>query len=277
MRTWLNDEYLKALPSDLQDIIITHKTLYTSTFNDSNIIYCDDKVWLLSAKEVFGGDTATKASSSTTYYENLYAFNAETQLAYFANGNSRVRYSSDTNACYWWLRSPNYYSSSDFIYVSSNGSSNFYYSNSAYSVFPAFCVGYISNNDDVDNTENTNVRTFSLKAKTMAINEDDGKTQDNDTILSIQSTPSSNEKVVDENDTINIDENKDGDIVEKEDNVESKEEDNLNNDNTQANNNDDTSNTQTDTSNTQTLTNTDVYLKEEESLATLDADKNIDI
>jgi hypothetical protein len=111
----------------------------------------------------------------------------------------------------------------------------------------------------------------------MAINEDDGKTQDNDTILSIQSTPSSNEKVVDENDTINIDENKDGDIVEKEDNVESKEEDNLNNDNTQANNNDDTSNTQTDTSNTQTLTNTDVYLKEEESLATLDADKNIDI
>jgi hypothetical protein len=141
MRSWLNGEYYSALSSDLQNAIIDHSSSYSSTYNASNVSYCDDKVWLLSSKEVFGGGTATNAGSNTTYCENLAAFNAETQLAYFANGASRVRYSSGTSPCWWWLRSSNYSYSNSFTYVCSDGSSNYGGAYRSSYVFPAFCIG----------------------------------------------------------------------------------------------------------------------------------------
>jgi hypothetical protein len=141
MRTWLNDEYLSALSSDLQNVITTHSTSYSATYNATSVSYCNDKVWLLSSKEVFGGDTAKKASYNTTYYENLYAFNTETQLAYFANGASRVRYRSGTNTCTWWLRSSHCDYNGNFTYVDSDGSSNYYGAVGSRYVFPAFDIG----------------------------------------------------------------------------------------------------------------------------------------
>jgi hypothetical protein len=144
LRTWLNSSeeggFYNALSSDLQSAIKTHSTSYSATYNATSVSYCNDKVWLLSSKEVFGGGTATSASYNTTYYENLAAFNAETQLAYFANGASRVRYSSG-NTCWWWLRSSDFHRSSDFTGVSIYSSSNDYGARSAGSVFPAFCIG----------------------------------------------------------------------------------------------------------------------------------------
>jgi hypothetical protein len=140
MRIWLNDEYLKALPSDLQSAIKTHSTSYSATRDTEKVSYCDDKVWLLSSKEVFGG-TATSASSATGY-ENLAAYKAETQLAYFANGASSVRYSSGTSRCNWWLRSSYYKYSDSFTNVSYDGSSYASYAYySYYAIFPAFCIG----------------------------------------------------------------------------------------------------------------------------------------
>jgi hypothetical protein len=140
MRVWLNDEYLKALPSDIQNTITYHSSSYSATYNAEEVSYCDDKVWLLSSKEVFGGNTATSAGI-TTGYENLVAFNAETQLAYFANGGSTIRYSSNTNICWWWLRS-SYYTNSDYFADVYDANSS-YYSNANYTsyVFPAFCIG----------------------------------------------------------------------------------------------------------------------------------------
>jgi hypothetical protein len=152
MRTWLNDEYLSALSSSLQSVITTHITSYSKTYDASEVSYCGDKLWLLSAKEVFGGNTATSAGYSTTYYENLAAFNAETQLAYFANGASSVRYSSGTDTCKWWLRSSIYNIIYAFTNVNSNGSSGSYFANSAGSVFPAFTIGYAKKDSFSDYT-----------------------------------------------------------------------------------------------------------------------------
>jgi hypothetical protein len=144
MRTWLNNSssggFYAALPSDLQSAIKTHSTSYSATYDATSVNYCDDKVWLLSSKEVFGGGTATSAGSATSY-ENLAAFNIETQLAYFANGNSKIRYKSGTSACVWWLRSSYYSNSGHFTNVSSDGSSNNNYADDSYYVFPAFCIG----------------------------------------------------------------------------------------------------------------------------------------
>jgi hypothetical protein len=151
LREWLNNEsnggFYNALSSSLKNVISTHVTSYSATFDASEVSYCIDKLWLLSSKEVFGGEIATRASSITTYYENLAAFNAETQLAYFANGNSRIRYSSGTNACWWWLRSSIYHMSSGFSDITNDGS---IYANGARNsryVFPAFTIGQPSLND----------------------------------------------------------------------------------------------------------------------------------
>jgi hypothetical protein len=149
LREWLNSTseggFYNALSSDLQSAIKTHSTSYSATYNATSVSYCDDKVWLLSSKEVFGGGTATSAGGSTTSYENLAAFNAETQLAYFANiattSSSRVRYWSGTNTCWWWLRSSCYGNGNDFIYVGSGGSSRGLSARNARSVFPAFDIG----------------------------------------------------------------------------------------------------------------------------------------
>jgi hypothetical protein len=145
LRTWLNSEdeggFYNALSSDLKSVIKENDTIYSATYNASEVLTCKDNLWLLSAKEVFGGGTATSAGSDTTYYENLAAFNAETQLAYFANGASRVRYSSGTNTCLWWLRSSHYHISYNFTLVYSDGSGNGNLARYARSVFPAFCIG----------------------------------------------------------------------------------------------------------------------------------------
>jgi methionine-rich copper-binding protein CopC len=135
MRSLLNDSssggFYNALPSDLKNVIKTHSTSYSATYDATSVSYCDDNLWLLSEKEVFGSQT----------YENESASNAETQLAYFANGGDKVRYKSGTNTCYWWLRSSYYNSDSKFVIVGSDGSINYGSGWSSNAMFPAFCIG----------------------------------------------------------------------------------------------------------------------------------------
>jgi hypothetical protein len=150
MRTWLNDEYLSALSNDLQNAITIHSSSYSETYDAIDVSYCDDKVWLLSPKEVFGG-TATSAGDETSY-ENLVTFNAETQLAYFSNDDNKVRYSSDTDTCIWWLRSSYYNNKTDFTCVNSDSSIGNDATDSAYSVFPAFTIGYAKKDSFSDYT-----------------------------------------------------------------------------------------------------------------------------
>jgi hypothetical protein len=146
MRTWLNGEYYNALPSGLQEIILENNSSYSESFISTSVSYCEDKVWLLSTREVFGGEDATTNDGTSTHYENLYAFNDETQLAYFAIGNDdRIRYtnSDKTSTNTWWLRSTNWGDSDiAFMCVDDSGNSSYPISNNAYAVFPAFNVGY---------------------------------------------------------------------------------------------------------------------------------------
>jgi hypothetical protein len=135
MRSLLNNSssggFYNALPSDLKNVIKTHSTSYSATYDATSVSYCDDNLWLLSEKEVFGSQT----------YENESASNAETQLAYFANGGDKVRYKSGTNTCYWWLRSSYYNSDSKFVIVGSDGSINYGSGWNSNAMFPAFCIG----------------------------------------------------------------------------------------------------------------------------------------
>jgi hypothetical protein len=134
MRTWLNGEYLSALSSELQSSIKTHSSSYSETYNATEVSYCDDKIWLLSTKEVFGIQDA----------ENEAAANAETQLAFFANGGGTVRYANSTyeSRVWWWLRSSINRYNGTFCDVYFNGAPySLYYAKDAYYVYPAFEIG----------------------------------------------------------------------------------------------------------------------------------------
>jgi hypothetical protein len=153
LRTWLNSNdvggFYNALSSSLKNAITTHITSYSETYDATNVSYCEDKLWLLSAKEVFGGDIATSAGENTSY-ENLAAFNSEKQLPYFAdNNNSKILYLyGTTKAWWWWLRSSNYASDAKINNVREYGTADNYHSvRSSACIFPAFTIGQPSLND----------------------------------------------------------------------------------------------------------------------------------
>jgi hypothetical protein len=137
MRAWLNNaadgSFYNALPSDLQKAITTHNSTYSTSSSTSTVDICQDKIWLLSEKEV----------GYTNRGENWKAYEAETQLAYFSNNNDRIRYNSSEKetAIYWWLRSSCYNGSNYFggVYISDMTCwGDAYYT---FGVFPAFDIG----------------------------------------------------------------------------------------------------------------------------------------
>ena len=129
-----SDTLLAALPSDLRNVI----RLWTrwidavgnSSNTDANIKATVDAITLLAEFEVQGART----------YANEYEKNHQAQMAYYAAGNSKVRYKhSDTSsAVYWWCASPRYNNISAFCLVSTSGGANHASARSSYALAPAF-------------------------------------------------------------------------------------------------------------------------------------------
>jgi hypothetical protein len=144
IRTWLNGEddgdFYNALPNDLKSSIKTHSSSYAS-HSAQSVSYSNDKVWLLSEKEVFGSQTD----------ENSVAANIETQLDYFTQDDiSTIRYLQGTSgtSIYWWLRSSRYSASNSYNGgINTKGQIANSYTSTRYYAFPAFEIGP---NVDVD-------------------------------------------------------------------------------------------------------------------------------
>lgn len=128
---------MAALESELR-AVMKPITKYTDNVGGAtgsvlaNVTATVDYLPLLSEFEVFG----------TRSYANSYEQNYQAQYAYYANGNSKVKYchSAVTTAAIWRLRSPYYYYGYYFCAVSASGSYN--YSSAYYSraLAPAFAV-----------------------------------------------------------------------------------------------------------------------------------------
>lgn len=113
------------LPSDLQAVIRT-TTLYTDNTGNystsyTNVTYDSNDAYYLAEYEVFGSNE----------YANTNEAALQAQYAYYAAGNSKIKYRSDSTgaATYWWLRSPSRSSNASFCIVNSSGSAR---SNGAY-------------------------------------------------------------------------------------------------------------------------------------------------
>ena len=125
-----------AFPADLQAVIKT-STIYTDNAGGQpqtlpELTATQDDVFLLAEYEIFG----------TRSYANNKEANYLKQYAYYAAGNSKVKYSHNATsaAARWWERSPSSGNSIAFCIVYSNGVATNNTADYSYSVAPCFKV-----------------------------------------------------------------------------------------------------------------------------------------
>lgn len=132
----VSDTLMAAFPADLR-AVMRPATKYTDntgggTNNASYVTATQDYMPLLAEFEVQGERT----------YANLTEQNYQTQYAYYANGNSKVKYrqtSTGTSAS-WWCRSPSESGRYYFCIVNTDGSANRNAANYSLGVSPAFFI-----------------------------------------------------------------------------------------------------------------------------------------
>ena len=119
---------VSQLPLSLQNVLKTVDKHSTLSIAGSNIIeqITQDKLFLLSEKEVFG-------TYSYSYMED------SSRYSYYANGNAIVKTVGEV-AENWWERSIYKNDSQGFCRVSNDGSADFYSATSLAGVSFAFCV-----------------------------------------------------------------------------------------------------------------------------------------
>lgn len=136
MRTTHCPAFLAALPSDWQAVIADCDKYSDNTGGGSDtasyVTKTTDKIFLLAEYEVFGARS----------YANSKEKDYQAQYAYYANGNSKIKYqhTSTGSACSWWLRSVHASSSNRFCSVYTSGSVYRGYADSGYGFAPGFSV-----------------------------------------------------------------------------------------------------------------------------------------
>ena len=142
MRTYANGDFFNKLPEDLRNVIKATKVVsgHGSTTGETNFT-STDKIYLLSAHEVYKDGTSNKVSSKDT------AWDKTRQLDYYANlGVTTSNYSgaikknngSNSN---WWLRAAVSNSDSNFLGVGDSGDWASNSANAYIGFAPAFRIG----------------------------------------------------------------------------------------------------------------------------------------
>ena len=115
MRTYLNNTIYSSLSSDLQNVIVSTKVITGHGSAETTNSETQDKLYLLSAKEVWGtaqDDTVNTETRQLDYYKNQ----GVTATSYAA---AIKKYNG--SAIFWYLRSPYSGNDSAFIRVGSLG------------------------------------------------------------------------------------------------------------------------------------------------------------
>ena len=143
IRNYLNDDIYSSLPSELKNSIISTKVVssHGTTEGENNFI-TEDKLYLLSPKEVFGNDIE----------ENSYSFSYDTsndfvrQLDYYSNNNvsliDNIDYVSkkyEDSVIDWWLRST-WKNNKYFLVVHKNKHPYYVFPTRSYGLSPAFRI-----------------------------------------------------------------------------------------------------------------------------------------
>ena len=134
MRTYLNNTIYSSLPSDLQNVIVSTKIITGHGSAETTNSETQDKLYLLSAKEVWGtaqDDTVNTETRQLDYYKNQ----GVTATSYAA---AIKKYNG--SAIFWYLRSPYSGNDSAFIRVGSLGNWSGSGASGSNHVSPAFRI-----------------------------------------------------------------------------------------------------------------------------------------
>ena len=144
-RELANGEYFNYLPSDLQKVIIDTNVIsgHGSTVGETNFT-STDKLYLLSAHEVYGDGTSNPISTYDTAWNNTRQLDYYKAKNVTADGHwsSAIKwYNINEMAYWWWLRGANSNSNNYFSIVDSIGNRGNTTAGYAYGFAPAFRIG----------------------------------------------------------------------------------------------------------------------------------------
>ena len=142
MRNYANGDFLNKLPEELRNVIIETKVVsgHGSTSGETNFT-STDKIYLLSAHEVWEDGTSNQVSIGVTTYDNTR------QLDYYKNigvttNNYSVTIKKYTGSGYnWWLRAARSNTDTRFLIVDDSGDWNISDANNIHGFAPAFRIG----------------------------------------------------------------------------------------------------------------------------------------
>lgn len=127
-RTWCNNVFKAALPSDLQSMLKQVKVKTSKGNQQTTFDETDDYIFLPAEKEVFGTTT--------------YSVDGEgVQWPYYETAANRIKKQGDSgSANYWWERSPYASYATNFCSVSSSGGASYDGASDTNLLAPAGCI-----------------------------------------------------------------------------------------------------------------------------------------
>ena len=135
LRTYINDTVYKSLPSDLQNVITTTKVISGHGKNSGETNFeTQDKLYLLSTKEVYGNSLVDTISNETRQLD-YYLKNKTTETNY-----TIAIKNYDSTSLFWWLRSAYSSTTVTFLGVARSGRWSSNNADSSYGVSPAFRI-----------------------------------------------------------------------------------------------------------------------------------------
>ena len=132
VRTYVNSTVYNALPVELQGAIEDTTVVSGHGSDESTNFTTTDKLYLLSLKEI-GINYSRDSARSNTRVMDYYSTNS--------NNASRIKYDTNDNAVYWWLRTPSSNSSNYFYTATNTGSYSDVSPTTNRGVAPAFRIG----------------------------------------------------------------------------------------------------------------------------------------
>ena len=125
-RKFLSDTIYEQIPENVRNKIVAVDKTYTATSSSSSTATVSDKLWIPSAREIYGGSS----------YENTGVDYTD----FFTRNSVRIKHNGllTNSASYWWLRSVN--SSTHFRIVNTSGNVTVNSASSSYGVALGFCT-----------------------------------------------------------------------------------------------------------------------------------------
>lgn len=118
-RNWCNGGLRQSINITLRPIFKQFNTITAQEYNSSTNKTSQDYFALPAAKELFGGETAIEAGTSTCY-SNLVEFNELKQFEWYKTA------ANIPSSGYYWMRSPAYNKDTSFVMKQNNGGAVMY-------------------------------------------------------------------------------------------------------------------------------------------------------